>query len=658
MGERVIVPPKAVRRLDLQRLLERHGPPLALLALVLFNAAVTPNFLSWQTLNVNLTQVCTTVIVGVGMTLVIATGGIDLSVGSLMAIAGALAPLIFLGNVIPGLPPGVAIALAFVLPVLVTSLLGMFNGWLITRFQIQPIIATLVLFIAGRGIAQVLTNGNLQVFHTPEFQFIGLGRIGGIPFQALLMLAMVALAAWMLRRSVFGRRILVIGGNERAAALAGVPVALVVRAVYAISGALAGIAGLIVIAINSSSDANLVGLGTELDAIAAVAVGGTPLTGGRASIAGTLWGALIIQLVRYTLLANGVPDSAALVAKAAIIVLAVWLARQRGAAQVSPQARPTMMGPVGRYGVFAALLLLILFGWLRYDNFLGEYNVLSFLRYNAMFALVALGMCFVIMSGGIDLSVGSTAAFGSVTAALLSPYGTVAGIAGGLAAGLMIGVLNAFCIIKLRILPFIATLATMLAASGCALLLAGNQSVSVSYDTGFTWLGQGDVFRFPVPAWIALLAYIGGSIVLTFTAFGRTVLAVGGNEDASRLMGLSTDRAKIITYLASGALAGLAGAILAAQFGAGQPIEGVGWELFAIAATVVGGTLLTGGEGSVGSTLAGVLLLGLIFNILNFENGLGWISLSAYWQSVVRGLFLLLVVIVQARLVRRPLQTR
>ncbi|WP_092236586.1 ABC transporter permease [Bradyrhizobium sp. Gha] len=317
-----------------------------------------------------------------------------------------------------------------------------------------------------------------------------------------------------------------------------------------------------------------------------------------------------------------------------------------------------MMGPVGRYGVFAALLLLILFGWLRYDNFLGEYNVLSFLRYNAMFALVALGMCFVIMSGGIDLSVGSTAAFGSVTAALLSPYGTVAGIAGGLAAGLMIGVLNAFCIIKLRILPFIATLATMLAASGCALLLAGNQSVSVSYDTGFTWLGQGDVFRFPVPAWIALLAYIGGSIVLTFTAFGRTVLAVGGNEDASRLMGLSTDRAKIITYLASGALAGLAGAILAAQFGAGQPIEGVGWELFAIAATVVGGTLLTGGEGSVGSTLAGVLLLGLIFNILNFENGLGWISLSAYWQSVVRGLFLLLVVIVQARLVRRPLQTR
>ena len=113
---------------------------------------------------------------------------------------------------------------------------------------------------------------------------------------------------------------------------------------------------------------------------------------------------------------------------------------------------------------------------------------------------------------------------------------------------------------------------------------------------------------------------------------------------------LPADRVKALVYLASGGLAGLAGVILAAQFGAGQPIEGVGWELFAIASVVVGGTLLTGGVGSVGSTLAGVLLLGLIFNILNFENGLGWISLSAYWQSVIRGAFLLLVVAIQARL--------
>jgi ribose transport system permease protein len=313
---------------SLAPLLQRYGAVGALLLLILVNAAITPNFLTLQTLNVNLTQVGTIVIVAVGMTLVIATGGIDLSVGSLMAISGALAPLIFLGHLFPLPGPGVGVALAFVLPVLVAGLFGLFNGWLVTRFSIQPIIATLVLFIAGRGIAQVMTNGNLQVFKNPEFQFIGLGRVFGLPFQVLLMLAVVALAAWALRRTVFGRQVLAVGGNEAAARLAGVPVARVKLLVYGISGLCAGVAGLIVISLNSSSDANLVGLGMELDAIAAVAVGGTLLTGGRATVVGTLLGALIIQLVRYTLLANGVPPSAALVAKAAIIVLAVWLQRQ------------------------------------------------------------------------------------------------------------------------------------------------------------------------------------------------------------------------------------------------------------------------------------------------------------------------------------------
>src|SRR5688572_2279859 len=313
---------------DIRTIMTRYGAWTALALLILVNLAITPNFATWQTLNVNLTQVCAIVIVGVGMTLVIATGGIDLSVGALMAIAGALAPLIFLGKLFPLPHPAVGIALAFVVPVLVAGALGWFNGWLVTRLRIQPIIATLVLFIAGRGIAQVFTNGNLQVFNLPSFQFIGLGRVFGIPFQAILMIIIVTAAAWMLRRTVFGRQILAIGGNERAARLAGIPVTSVKQRVYLISGLLSGIAGLIVIARNSAADATLVGLGMERDAIAAVAVGGTLLTGGRATVIGTLVGALIIQLVRYTLLASGVPDAAALVVKAAIIVLAVWLQRQ------------------------------------------------------------------------------------------------------------------------------------------------------------------------------------------------------------------------------------------------------------------------------------------------------------------------------------------
>jgi len=312
-----------------------------------------------------------------------------------------------------------------------------------------------------------------------------------------------------------------------------------------------------------------------------------------------------------------------------------------------------MVRLISRNSVLIALLLLILFGALRYQNFLGVFNVLTVLRYNSMFALVSLGMCFVIMSGGIDLSVGTCAALGSVVSALLSPYGLWAGLLGGMGAGAAIGILNGLAITRLNIPPFISSLAAMLAAQGTALLLAKNESVSVSYDTTFTVIGQGDFLGFPIPAWIAAIAYLLGSVCLNFMANGRYVLAIGGNEEAARLMGLPVDRVKLWLYVFSGLLAGLAGVILAAQFGAGQPTEGVGWELFAIAAVVVGGTLLTGGQGSVGATLAGVLLLGLIFNILNFENGLGWISLSAYWQSVIRGAFLMIVVIFQSRLVVR-----
>lgn len=316
------------RGFDILSFSARYGTLVALILLIVFNLVFTRNFATLQTLNVNLTQVCTIVIVATGMTLVIATGGIDLSVGSVMAIGGALAPLLFLSPIFGG-NVALAVAVAMVAAVAAATLCGLFNGWLVAHIRIQPIVATLVLFIAGRGIAQALTNSNLQVFNVPQFQWIGLGRPFGIPVQVILMVVLVLLAAWMLRRTRFGRSILATGGNERAAELAGVPVKRTKLAVYAISGFCAGIAGLVVIAINSASDANLVGLGMELDAIAAVAVGGTLLSGGRATILGTLIGALTIQLVRYTLLANGVPDPAALIVKAAIIVVAVWLQQQR-----------------------------------------------------------------------------------------------------------------------------------------------------------------------------------------------------------------------------------------------------------------------------------------------------------------------------------------
>jgi galactofuranose transport system permease protein len=304
-----------------------------------------------------------------------------------------------------------------------------------------------------------------------------------------------------------------------------------------------------------------------------------------------------------------------------------------------------------RQGALIALIILVLFGAFRYDNFLSPYNLLTVVSYNTTFALIALGMTFVMMTGGIDLSVGSLAALCSVVAALVSPYGLVASIGAAALVGLMVGLFDGWVIAWLRIPPFLATLAMLLAARGLALVLAKDATVSVAATSDWASLSQGVLYGIPLPVFLILIYGI-GSIMLNFTRFGRHVLAVGGNEEAARLMGLPVERIKLAVYVISGVMAGLAGVLLAGQTFTGSPNEGVGWELTAIAAVVVGGTLLTGGMGSVWASLVGVLLLGLVFNILNFENGLGFISLGVSWQSVIRGAFLLIVVLLQSRLAR------
>ena len=315
--------------------------------------------------------------------------------------------------------------------------------------------------------------------------------------------------------------------------------------------------------------------------------------------------------------------------------------------------RRYLQGGGHSYGVWLALIALIVFGVLRYENFGGAYNISSFLNYNAMFIVISVGMCFVILTGGIDLSVGSVAAFTSVVAAYLSPMGLQVALPGAVLAGLAFGALNAFFVVAMNIPPFIATLATMLGAKGGALVISGAQTISIDWTSNFTKLGMEQVWGIlPWTIVITVLVVAALWIVLERSSLGRVVLAIGGGEDASAMMGLNVTRAQAFVYILSGGCAGLAGVFLASGFGAGQPLEGVGWELSAIASVVVGGTLLTGGMGSVTATVAGALLLGLVFNILNFENGRGTISLSAYWQMVIRGGFLFAVIILQSRLAR------
>ena len=302
-----------------------------------------------------------------------------------------------------------------------------------------------------------------------------------------------------------------------------------------------------------------------------------------------------------------------------------------------------------RQGALVALVLVCIFGASRYYAFGTPENLLNVLRQNSMLGLVALGMTFVILTGGIDLSVGALLAVAGVVMATLSPQGAVVAVLGGIAAASVLGLVNGLVIAKARIQPFVMTLAMLIAARGAALAVTAEQSIPVDRAaTGITWLGRGTIGPIPVPVILCALAYGLGWMMLRYTRFGRYVYAVGDNEEAARLMGLKADRVVIRTYVLSGALAGVAGVILAARLGAGQPVAGMGWELDAIAAVVVGGTLLTGGQGGAGATLIGVLLLGVIFNLFNLEG-----TISPWWQFVVRGVFLLGVVLLQAKLQHR-----
>ena len=306
-----------------------------------------------------------------------------------------------------------------------------------------------------------------------------------------------------------------------------------------------------------------------------------------------------------------------------------------------------------RQGALIALVILVVFGALRYgERFATGYNLSSFTGDTAKYGLVALGMTFVIMTGGIDLSVGSVVALGGVVAVKVSEHGLLPGLLAGVAAGAAVGMLNGFLITTLRLPPFIVTLATLLGVRGLALSLAHTRA-AVAAPGGFQKLGDWSLLGLPVAAWAMLLAFAIGAAALRYTPWGRQVLAIGGNVDAARLMGLPVTRTTFSVYVLSGALAGCAGVFLASQNGSVDTAAGQGWELSAIAAVVVGGTLLSGGVGSVLSTLVGVLLLQLIFNLIVFENGKDVINISSYWESVIRGAFLLVVVLLQVRLVKR-----
>ncbi|MET7392719.1 ABC transporter permease [Dactylosporangium sp. NPDC005572] len=299
--------------------LPAYGVYVAVVVLALFNIAFTDHFLEWQNLRIQLVQVTPVVIVALGMALVIGTEGIDLSVGSVMALGAALIPL-YLGY---GMVPAILLAL------LGGLVIGLVNGGLVAFVGLQPIVATLAMLVAGRGIALVLSSGRYKDIRNQDFLAIGTDAFLGVPYTVWIAAVLAVVVGFVVRRTVFGRRLLAIGDNRPAAELAGVPVRRVLVTVYVIAAVLAAVAGVVQVSRIGSADASRIGLLIELSAITAVVVGGTPLTGGRIRVLGTVAGAFLMQLLTATMIANNLKDSTAQMVQAVIILVAVYAARER-----------------------------------------------------------------------------------------------------------------------------------------------------------------------------------------------------------------------------------------------------------------------------------------------------------------------------------------
>jgi ribose/xylose/arabinose/galactoside ABC-type transport system permease subunit len=305
--------------------IRKHGVYLALLILVLYNVVATPHFVTVDTLQLLFSQLPPVIIVSLGMAMVIGTGGVDLSVGTTMAIASAVLAKAVIAPAQGGF--GAPIGIAILVAVLAGLLVGLFNGVVVAVTRVQPIVATLGVLVAGRGVALVITGGALVELFVPFFARVRLGKFLGVPYVMIVAALLAVLVAFLVRRTAFGYRLLAIGGNRRASVLAGLPVKRTLITVYALSGTLAAVAGVIATARLRASDPSYIGLLYELSAITAAVVGGTALNGGRVRILGTVVGAVLIQLLETTLVSHNAPDSVARMVEALIIVAAVYIQR-------------------------------------------------------------------------------------------------------------------------------------------------------------------------------------------------------------------------------------------------------------------------------------------------------------------------------------------
>ncbi|WP_285490675.1 ABC transporter permease subunit [Staphylococcus haemolyticus] len=295
---------------------------------------------------------------------------------------------------------------------------------------------------------------------------------------------------------------------------------------------------------------------------------------------------------------------------------------------------------------FIGLILLIIVVSILNPSFLDLSNLLNLLRQISINGLIAFGMTFIILTGGIDLSVGSILALSSAFIALMITSGVdpIIALIIGVLIGFVLGAVNGLLVTKGNMAPFIATLATMTIFRGLTLVITdGNPITNLGDSYLFQLFGKGYFIGIPAPAVTMIIVFVILLIILQKTTFGRHTYAIGGNEVAAKISGIKVNKIKILIYGISGLMSALAGGILTSRLNSAQPTAGTSYELDAIAAVVLGGTSLTGGKGRIVGTLIGVLIIGVL------NNGLNLLGVSSFYQQVVKGVVILIAVLIDRK---------
>jgi rhamnose transport system permease protein len=560
-------------------------------------------------------------VAAIGMTMIILCGHIDISIGAALGVCATVAGKLAVA--------GVPLAIVFPATILAGGIIGLANGLLVAYGRIPAIVTTLGMASILKG-SLILSTGGRWIYGLPPGFAVSRTSILRIPVPIFTVILFgVAFALW-LKYSAKGRELYAVGGNAEAARLSGISERQVTVRVFVMNGLLVGLAA-ILYATNFTAIQSNVAPGFELTVITAAVIGGVSILGGTGNVAGALLGALLLQTIGTALVFLHIRAEWFQTVQGSLILLTILLDvfRRRQTSGPGAVISGGGSGQAASPGVFrlrwlslqeavlaAVLILAVITLSFLSDRFLTPANLLNQTRFLTEVALLAVPMTFVIIMGGIDLSVGSIVAFSAVLLGfswLVLGFPLWLAVLVGIAGGTFAGYLNGLVIVYLGVPPLIVTLATLAIFRGLAYGISESRSFN-GFPDAFAFWGSGEIAGLPFQLYLLVVVFVISGLILGATPIGRRIYAIGNNEVAARFAGLRVGRIKLLTYTFSGFMAGVAGFIFTSRVTSTRADAATGLELDVIAAVVFGGTSIFGGRGTILGTALGVVTIQLLKN--------------------------------------------